>query len=162
MRFADDGVGFPVAEAGFFFDHRRALVNAFAVRDLPAPVAAAVTFAAFFAAAEVGVEVAARSFIGIDVLINALRGNAGKVVCFAVAGDLSGRPLQAQQRFDLLPGFGFDAGGILFGLAALLGFVVGLFGTIAAVAAIAPQFAGDGRFINRKFTSNLRLRKAGF
>src|SRR5690349_4159135 len=107
-------------------------------------------------------EVAALGFVGVDVLIDALMGKTGEVVLFEIASNLFGRPLLAQQGFDLVPGFACDAGSILFGLAALLGFVVGLFRAIATLTAIAPEFAGNSRFINVEFPGNSGLRKTGF
>ena len=81
---------------------------------------------------------------------------------FEGAADLFRRPILTQAGFDLLPSFSPDAGGMVFGFAARPGQLLGLFGAIAALAAIALEFARDGGRINRQFASDVRLREAGF
>jgi hypothetical protein len=72
------------------------------------------------------------------------------------------RPILAPTGFDLLPGLGLDAGGVGFGLTAYVGQLLGLFGAIAALTAIALEFAPDGGTINRELMSDVRLRKTGY
>src|SRR5438045_8478911 len=68
MILADDGVGLPIAEPGLIGDHRRALIDAFAVRQLAATVIFTIALAALLLAAQMLIEVAALLLVSIDVL----------------------------------------------------------------------------------------------
>lgn len=118
---SEDRVSFPVAESRAAGDHCRALRNALALRDLAAPVVSPVAFAAALLAPEVGVERAARLFIGIDVLIDALVTGGRLAASREGAVNLFWREVLAEQRGDLPPGVASDFSRILLGLAPRLG-----------------------------------------
>ena len=61
-----------ITEAALGLDHARTAVDTRAAGDLPAPVVTAVALAPPFLAAEVAPELAPRTFIGIDALVNPL------------------------------------------------------------------------------------------
>jgi hypothetical protein len=63
MVLADDRVSLPIAQSLFVGDNQRALVNAFAIGNLPTTVVLAVAFAALFLTTQMLMEVAALTFI---------------------------------------------------------------------------------------------------
>ncbi len=68
-----------------------------------------------------GVKVTTLGTVFVDVLINALVRDGRELVFFQIARDLFGRPILAQEGFDLLESLWLDACSILFCLATILG-----------------------------------------
>lgn len=169
MLLTDDRIALPIAETLPIGHDSRARINAFAIRDLAAAVVLAIAFAAIFLAAEMSVEVAALALIGIDVLIDAFVAGGRLALDFERAADLFRRPVLLEQGINLLPSVRGNAGGIFFCLAARGGQVLGLFGAIATLAAIAFEFARNSARSTSKFAGDnktarnrlLRKRKSG-
>jgi hypothetical protein len=145
MVLADDRVGLPVAKPSFTGNDGWAIIKAFTVGQLAASVVFAITFAALFLTAEMMVEVAALLLVSIDVLIDAFVTDRRLALLFERAADLFRRPVLLKQGVNLLPGVAGKARGIIFRLAARVGQMLRLFGTIATLTAIAFEFARDSR-----------------
>src|SRR5205085_7394714 len=136
MVLADDRIDFPVTNSLFIGDHGGALINAFAIGDLAAPVVLAIAFATLLLTTQMLVKVAALALVGIDVLIDMLMASRRLTLLFERAADLFRRPILFEPGVNLLPGFRGNAGGIGFHLAAQVSQMLRLFGAIAALTAI--------------------------
>ena len=67
-------VNFPIADATFFFDDGRSLVDADSVFNLPSGVGFSIAFLAFLLTmTQMAIQRPARLAIGLDVLVDALR-----------------------------------------------------------------------------------------
>ncbi len=154
---ADDGIGFPVAEAGAVLSAWRALRDVALIREDPAGIGASVAFSASFRSlAEMEVEAPAVAAIVPDVSVDGLMADVEYAVEAQPAGDLLRAPVETQQGDDHLevlvgetpvaPGVGAPAAGAAIGLA---GAVVAIVTVIAADlpgngAAVAAELPGDG------------------
>ena len=109
MLFADDGVGFPIAETFFGCDDFGPLFDADAIRDFTAEIVFSVPFSFFLFAgdAEFFVECSAFLFVLPDVLINSFMTDRWAVVIgieLHSPGNLFGRMLLADFVFDIANG----------------------------------------------------------
>jgi len=94
---ANDGVGFPVAEATLASDDRRPLLNADAVGDLAPPDVAAIPLPLFLLTAQMAMQRTAMPLVSIDVEIDAFRTDRSLALELQATGDLFGTPLLPQE-----------------------------------------------------------------
>ena len=66
MALADDRIAFPVANTGFIINNGWAFINADAVGDMPPAILFPISFAPFFLATQVFMEITALVFILVN------------------------------------------------------------------------------------------------
>ena len=139
-------VDFPIADPVFLLDDRRALVNTHPVFDLPTGIEFAIAFLAFFlTVAQMLIQRTAQLAIGPDVLINALGTQPKSARRLQPTRNLLRTPFLAQIRFDPFDYLRRHLGHLRLLLTPRQGVLVGLAGTVAALATIAAQFPADHR-----------------
>ena len=98
MRFSDDRIAFPVANARPGVDFCRALINADSIRDAASTLPpAAVTLAALLLAAQVGPQRPTFGLVGINVLVDQLRGHPKLLFPTQAPADLLRTPVSTNQ-----------------------------------------------------------------
>ena len=146
-------VDFPIADATFFLDDGRALVNTDSVFNLPSGIGFSIAFLAFLlTVTQVAIQRPARLAIRLNVLVDALRAQAKPVGGRQPTRNLLGTPLLTQIRFDALNDRRRHLGRRRLGATTRQRFVMGLAGTIAALPLIAPQLPTNrrGRYRHRR------------
>src|ERR1044071_9124148 len=96
-----------------------------------------IAFAPTLLQTQVGIETAALLLVGVNVLRDAFVAGRRLALSFEVAAELLRRPDLENQRFDLLPGFRLDPGGVVVRLTTGLRKVVSLFRAVATPAPVA-------------------------
>ena len=122
-------VDFPIADATFFLDDSRSLVNADPVFNLPSPVGFSIAFLALLLTVpQMAIQRTARLAIRLDVLVDALRTQPKTVVGRQPTRNLLGTPLLTQTRFDALNDGRRHLGRLGLGATTRQRFLVGLMG----------------------------------
>nr|WP_238475624.1 hypothetical protein [Rhodophyticola sp. CCM32] len=98
-----DRIDFPVSDTGSGIDDPGALGDPDAILDLPASVEDTAPFTTPLVNPQMGVERAACTFIGVDVLINAFMAHRGKAFEPHHTVDLFGAPVLTQTSLDNPP-----------------------------------------------------------
>src|SRR5712691_2069966 len=142
---ADDGVGFPVADAALFGEDGRTLIDIHAVWDKTATGRFSLAFIVLLAAVtQVEIKYSAVFLVAPDMLIDALVADESLSLLFQPAADLIGAPLFQRQLF-------LDQGhqcGLHFarlgtgGPAPHRGLLVCLFEAVASGAGVALELVG--------------------
>ena len=160
---AQHQVDFPIADATFFFDDGRALVNADAVFNLASGIGFAIAFLAFFLTMpQMAIQRPARLTIRPDVLVDALGAQPKPIGSRQPTRNLLGTPLLTQIGFDALNDRWGHLRRLRLGAPTRQGVLVGLAGTIAALPLIAPQRPANRRGRYRRRRRDTLLIMPGF
>ena len=146
MIFADDGVGLPIADAGFLVDDGGSVFYADAVGHFASGPCAAVAFAVGFAAySEMLPQSAAVAFVLAEVAVNGAVVERNLVVSAQVGAYLFGTEFAADKGVDVLNQLRIELIGLsltLFGQPALpLGF---LGAVLLPLGTVPSDFTADG------------------
>ena len=149
MILADNGIGLPIADAGFLVDDGGSVFYADAVGYFASGPGAAVAFAVGFAAySEVLPQSAAVAFVLAEVAVNGAVVERDLVVFMQIGAHLFGTEFAADKGVDVLNQLRIELIGLssaLFGQPAL---PLGLFGTVLLPLGMVPSdFAADGAFV---------------
>lgn len=145
MPSADDGVSLPVTQAVLPVDDNRALVDGNPVLELaPAILAASVAFPVGLLTVQVRVKVAAPGLVGVDEAVDPLGADAEPLFLVEPFRGLLGTQVEPDEPSHVFPVLGADSAG--HGLpTASVSKPLGLCGTVALLAAVAPDLPADRR-----------------
>ena len=149
MILADNGIGLPIADAGFLVDDGGSVFYADTVRHFAPGPGAAVAFAVGFAAySEVLPQSAAVTFVLTEIAVNGAVVERDLVVFAQVGAYLFGAEFAADKGVDVLNQLRIELIGLsltLFDSPALL---LCFFGTVLLpLGAVPSDFAADGAFV---------------
>ena len=158
VAFADDRIALPVADAAFFINDGRALLDADPVLNHPtALLATGVALAAHLLAAQMTGQITAAALVLVDVLVNGFVADAKSTLQKQPTGHLLGGERQAQISLHMAPLPGANLIGIAPVTLAGTGLVVGLGGLVAAQPAVALNLACDGRYAAIELSGDARV-----
>ena len=100
---ADHSISFPVAEPTFGIDNARTLIDRDLVGDDTATIVGTAALASFLLTAKIVAQVSARAFASVDVLVDALMGDANTWFVLKPPRDLLRTPVLADQILQLPP-----------------------------------------------------------
>ena len=149
MILADDGIGLPIANAGFLVDDGGSVFYADAVGHFASGPCAAVAFTVGFAAySEMLPQGAAVAFVLAEAAVNGAVMECDLVVFMQVGAYLFGTEFAADKGVDVLDQLRVELIGFspaLFGLPAL---PLGLFGAVLLpLGTVSSDFTADGAFV---------------
>ena len=148
-----DRIDFPITQAGAPVHNGRPLVDGNPVIDLAPPVVGAVTLAPPFPAAQVPVQVAASSFVAVNVLVDPLMADTDAGVCLEPQADLLRAPVPLDQLRDLGPTAAVETLGGL-GHQPRFSQRLGALRIVSGWPGVAPEFTADGGWMPLKFPAN--------
>ena len=141
----------PVTDPAFFLNDRRSLIDTGLVFNLPAGIGFAIPFLTFLlTVSQMAIQRTAGLSIRTNMLINALRTQPKTALGRQPTRNLLRTPFLAQIRFDPFDYLRRHLGHLRLLLTPRQGVLVGLAGTVAALATIAAQFPADRRGRHRQ------------
>lgn len=138
-----------------------AFFNGDTVSDLATSFDTTIALSPLLLASKMSVEVATKPLIGIDILVDSLKGDTWFAICFLVAIDLFGAPIFAEHFFNSSSSHSRNT-------AARntrswrFGQPMRLFWSIASQTCVALQFTTNRRFVDGDLLSNCALCKSSF